>query len=275
MWNYPPQQLFQQAQQQNPTAGITAAQSAQAPGMPGQQYGPPPGQGLATQIAGNQRSTGQTPNTPAADPNSFGTNGYTSTSNQWYGKGNEYGADVLARSPYAFWGGYAEDQMGLQPGSNAANFLASKYNPMALGAAMYGKGFTSQDQILAGSTAIANQIAKPGTTFFNPGAIIGSVLQALQSGNAMDLMKINPTLAGLIQQSAGDPVGQISALTDFLKQVLSATMPPDTLNAFINQINQLGQVWFSQMRKNPNMNAMDSGTFAKFLTQNFGPTLGL
>lgn len=271
MFPYPDPRLLQGAVQQNPSqaaaAGLTAAQGQQAPGrtqttMPGSA----PATGFASQVGPNQQMT---------SPSQFGTSDFTNTSNQWYGRGNEYGASAMASSPGAFWGGYSEDVMGLRPGSNAGAFLANKYNPFAIGDVMYGKGTVGDENRLASSTAIANQIAGPGTTFFDPGVLIGKTLQALMSGDAQSLAQQNPALASLIQGSTGNPAGQVDALLGFFQDLLSATMPPDVLQAFLGQLQSLGQVYFSQIRRDPNLQAMDASTFARFLVGQLGPTLGL
>lgn len=268
-----PNQLYQ-AMQASPTqaaaAGLTAQQGQQAPGIggnsaPGFRGASRPGTGP---VQGNQ---GSAPVNPASYNTSF-----TNTSPQWYGQNNEYGTSAMASDPSGntFWSGYSEDVMGLQPGSNAAAFLANKYNPMAIGNVMFGRNFVSDEQKLAGATSIANTIAKPGATFFNPASIIGTTLQALASGDIMQLAKQNPMIADLVQSNIGNPAGQIQSLITFFRDVLSATMPPDTLDAFLQQIQAMGQVFFSQMRKGDIRN-LDSQTFAKFLMNTMGPTLGL
>lgn len=277
MFGFPDQRQLFQAMNQNPSqaaaAGLASAQGQQAPGRRGAQT-PPPSQGFATQVGANQRNTGQVPSGGPASPGQFGTGNFAYNSPNWYGQSNEYGTSVMGSSPGAFWGGYAEDVMGLQPGSNAGAFLANKYNPFAMGNVMYGKGFVSDDERLAGATSIANQIAGPGTTFFDPGVLIGQTLQALMSGDAQSLAQQNPQLAALITGNIGNPAGQVDSLLGFFQDLLSATMPPDVLSAFISQLQMLGQVWFSQMRKGDIQN-LDASTFAQFLTSQLGPTLGL
>lgn len=267
--------LLYQSMQQNPTqaaaAGLTQSQGQQSPGMGNTPSAMP---SMRSSQPSPMGQTGVPGAAGPASPSGYQTGGFAHGSPNWYGNSNEYGTSIMASSPGAFWGGYAEDVMGLQPGSNASSFLANKYNPMAIGSAMYGKNFVSDDQRLAGSTAMANQIAGPGTTFFDPGVLIGSTLQALASGDVQSLAKQNPQIAALIQANIGNPAGQVDSLIGFFRDLLSATMPPDVLDAFMTQIQAMGQVWFSQMRQG-DMRNLDSSTFAKFLMQNLGPTLGL
>lgn len=259
-WNNPPPQQLQQAQQADPIGAAAAA--ASVPTAPGASTTTTPsatyGRGIAPGPASNQGSLSSAVSTPDA----------------WYGQGNEYGMGMMAGDTDQFWHGYGEATQGYQPGGNAADFLASKYNTQALGNVFYKDFATSDESRMRGQSAIADAISAPGVQFFDPGIIIQNVLGALQTRDPDALAKQNPVLAGLLQSVQGNPAGQVGTILGFLQEALSATMPPDGLQAFLGQLQALGEVFTSGLRRG-DMKNVDTANFATFLTQRLGPTLGL
>lgn len=198
----------------------------------------------------------------------------TTTPNNWYGKGNEYGMSLMAGDTGMFWTGYGDQQAGFTPGGDMTSFYSDKYDTQALGAALYGKeDWTSDEGRMAGQTAIADRVTAPGVQFFDPGMIIGNVMSALMSKDPEALAKQNPMLAQLLQSVQGNPAGQVDSILGFLQQALSASMPPDSLQAFIGQLAAMGEVFKRELLRSPK--APDNANFAQFLVQQFGPTLGL
>jgi hypothetical protein len=201
--------------------------------------------------------------------------GPVSGSNQWYGKGNEYGMSLMAGDSDAFWTGYG-DSHGMGPGNQMTSFLQGKYDTQALGNALYSKNaFTSDEGRMAGQSAIADAINKPGVQFFDPGVIIQNVLTAIASNNPERLMDQNPVLAQLIQGADGNPAGQVELIVGFLREALSATMPPDALDAFTGQLASIGDMFVRDLMKNPNNAQVGKMNFAQYLIGKMGPTLGL
>ena len=198
----------------------------------------------------------------------------TTTPNNWYGKGNEYGMSLMAGDTNAFWTGYGDQVAGWSPGGDMTGFYANKYDTQALGATLFGKQDWSSDEgRMAGQSAIADRLSQPGVQFFDPGQLIGNVMNALLSRDPEALAKQNPQLASLLQSVQGNPAGQPEKILGFLQQVLSASMPPDALTAFIGQLTAMSDVWLRQLMSSPN--APDNANFAQWLVQQLGPTLGL
>jgi hypothetical protein len=259
--NPPPPQQLAAAQRANPT------QAAAALGL--QSQGITPGSTMATG-AYNAAPQGSVANRAAQGAYGF----QTSTPKNWYGKGNEYGMSLMAGDTNAFWTGYGDQVAGFAPGGDMTGFYADKYDTQALGATLFGKqDWTSDEGRMAGQSAIADRLTQPGVQFFDPGQLIGNVMSALMSRDPEQLAKQNPQLAMLLQQTQGNPAGQPEAILGFLQQVLSASMPPDALQAFIGQLNAMADVWLRDILKNPK--GPDQANFAQFLVQTLGPTLGL
>lgn len=257
--NPPPQSLVQNAAR---TSGQPAPGAYNAGGItPGSSMGP--GAYHAADVANVN-----------AQRNSGGYGVQTNTPSAWYGKGNEYGMSLMASDSPTFWQGYGDQTQGWGPGSNATAFYADKYNTQALGASLFGKGAWSSDEgKMAGQSAIADAVTAPGVQFFDPGMIIGNVMKALASGDPGALANQNPMLAQLLQSVQGNPAGQVETIVGFLKNALSAAMPPDTLNAFVGQLAAMGQEFTQELLRSPKMAGNEN--FASWLTKRLGPTLGL
>lgn len=264
-WVNPPDDQFSAAAAKDPISAAAVQASNQQSNRRGtSQLGQFPGQSSTS-----GRGISSTP-VNMANYNNTGTN----NSSAWYGQGNEYGAGAMADSSDVFWSGYGDQVMGNQPGGNATSFYANKYNTQALGNALYGRNFISDEEKLAGQSSIADAISAPGVQFFDPGQLVGNVMQALQTNDPDALGKVNPILAGLLQSVQGDPAGQVGTILGFLRELLSATMPAETLQAVLGQLASLGQV-FTQGLLKGDMKNVDTANFATFLTQRLGPTLGL
>jgi hypothetical protein len=198
----------------------------------------------------------------------------TSTPKNWYGKGNEYGMSLMAGDTNAFWTGYGDQVAGFAPGGDMTGFYADKYDTQALGATLFGKqDWTSDEGRMAGQSAIADRLTQPGVQFFDPGQLVGNVMSALMSRDPEALAKQNPQLAALLQQTQGNPAQQPQVILGFLQQVLSASMPPDALQAFLGQLNAFADMFMRDILKNDK--GPDQANFAQFLVQTLGPTLGL
>jgi hypothetical protein len=265
-WTPPPAAALQNATRQDPlgAAAASASQPRSTGELPGGRAGGSPTYG---------RGMGQKPAGSPSSQSNYSNTGVNST-NAWYGQGNEYGANAMASDSGAFWMGYGDQVMGNSPGGNATAFLSNKYNTQALGNVLYGRDFISDEDKLAGQSSIADAIAAPGVQFFDPGTLVNGVMQALQSNDPEALARQNPMLAGLLQSVQGNPAGQVDTIIGFLQELLSASMPADTLNAVLSQIQSLGQV-FTQGLLRGDMANVDNANFATFLTQRLGPTLGL
>ena len=211
------------------------------------------------------------------DPNDY-KSPWISGSNEWYGKINQLGAQSAGNDPSAFWNLYGSDVQGWQPGGNAASFMANTFDPMAMGQAMYGSAdFSSLEETLGGSTAIANALngGQSGNAMFvDPAMLVGNVMQALASGDPEKMQGVNPALRAIVEGATGNPALQTENLINFFSRALGGSMPQDILRAFLGTIQRLGSVWMSDLSHGP-MNKLDNTSFARFLTQRLGPTLGL
>lgn len=196
-------------------------------------------------------------------------------SKEWYGGMNNYQAALAASSPEGFFSLYGgQGPGGWQPGGEAEAFMMQNYDPRALGAAMYGPGnYSSVEDMLAGQTAITNQLTGSRAGFINPGQVVGNVIQALSNGDVQALAKVNPLLAQIINGNAGNPAGQIQDLISFLGQALMGSMPGDVLDAWLSSLQRLGSQFINGMG-GPIKN-LDGKSFAQFLASQLGPTLGL
>lgn len=159
-------------------------------------------------------------------------------SSEWYGNLDEYGGTAAANDPGVFWDLYATDKMGLDPGSATGAFYASQYNPTAIAQA-YGKSTNALDESLAAGTALGNQLAAPGMTFFDPGQMVGSVLQQLSNPNS--------ELANIIAPIGSDPGTQLNNLISFLQEALSGAMTQEGLQAYLSQIQRAGAQLMNQV----------------------------
>jgi hypothetical protein len=257
----PPTAQLQAAQRANPTQAAAAAAFNDKTVTPGSSLGPGAYQALKQNQTAARQSRG-----------AYGVP--TNTPNNWYGKGNEYGMSLMAGDTNAFWTGYGDQVAGWQPGGDMTSFYADKYDTQALGATLFGKQDWSSDEgRMAGQSAIADRLNQPGVQFFDPGQLVGNVMSALMSRDPEALAKQNPQLAILLQQTQGNPAGQPQVILGFLQQVLSASMPPDALQAFIGQLNALSDSWLRDIMRSPK--GPDQANFAQYLVQTLGPTLGL
>lgn len=256
--NPPPASAFASAQRQNPL-GAAALGGISSQGTP----------------SGGKMSPGAyTASGQPASQGAYGKGVQTTTPGNWYGKGNEYGMSLMAGDTNAFWTGYGDQVAGFAPGGDMTSFYSDKYDTQALGATLFGKqDWTSDEGRMAGQSAIADRLTQPGVQFFDPGQLVGNVMSALMSRDPEQLAKQNPQLAALLQQTQGNPAQQPQVILGFLQQVLSASMPPDALQAFLGQLNAMGEVFLRDILKNPK--GPDQANFAQFLVQQLGPTLGL
>src|SRR5215211_6299912 len=173
---------------------------------------------------GNESTVHSTEEGGNVNPASYGTD-FIGGSDQWYGQGNTYGANSMASDPTLFWSGYGEDVQGWDPAGEATAFMASTFNPRAMGAAAYGAGdFASTEEYLGGQTAIANALSGKHAQFVDPAVLVGNVMNALKGG-AGNIDKANPILAQIINGNVGNPMGQTADLINFLGEALSGSMP--------------------------------------------------
>ena len=267
----PISQASQQTAQQQVSEAPYDPRAAQNKGSVTTPFGNGPQQGMVTPFGSGPSRTGA--GSTHAGPGGYGTP-FITNSNQWYGKMNNYQNALAASSPEAFWSLFGGQSQGWQPGGDAEMFMAQTYDPRALGAAMFGKDqFTSVEDFMAGQTAIANQLTGARAGFINPAAVVGSVIQALSSGNVNDIAKQNPLLAQIMNENAGNPAGQIQSLISFFGQALSGSMPADVLSAWLNSLQRLGSQFINSM--GGNIKNLDGKSFARFLASQLGPTLGL
>lgn len=158
-------------------------------------------------------------------------------SNEWFGNLDEYGAINAANSPSLMFDLYATQNLGLRPGSATAGFLSDTYNPYKMAQA-FGQDLTRPDQALAAGTWLANQIGKPGATFFDPAQMVSSALKAIAAGPS----KNNDwgELANIIAPPGSQPGDQLQNLMNFLSEALKGAMTDEALGAYLAWLNQKG-----------------------------------
>lgn len=158
------------------------------------------------------------------------------TSNEWFGALDEYGGLAAAQDPYTMFDLYGTEVLGLRPGSATGQFYGENYNPYAMGTAL-GQDLNSPDQRLAAGTWMANQLGRPGMTFFDPAQIVTSVLSQIAQAGRQGPGGEFSQLAAIGQ---GDPRHQLENIVQFLGEALKGAMTPDVLGAYLGWIQQVG-----------------------------------
>lgn len=218
----------------------------------------------------NQHGAGSTPE-PIPPPSDL-----IHGSPEWYGGLNDYGVQQALGSPQGFWGLYGEDQQGWNPSGNASAFMASRYDPYTLTAALnpQANGIWDNERLMAGMTGIGNQLSGDRANFFDTTQIMSGVLNAIASNDDQALMQANPQLAMLINSQKGNPAGQVNTILQFFDQILPSMMPKDMADALLAQMQSVGNQWALGLARGELKN-LDAANFAQYLLQSFGPALGL
>jgi hypothetical protein len=166
-------------------------------------------------------------------------------SNEWFGGLDEYGGINAAQSPGLMFDLYGTEVLGLNPGSATAGFYAENYNPYAMSRAL-GNDLGSPDQALAAGTWMADQLGKPGMTFFDPGRIVTQALAGLAQagrgggGGEWDF------LAGLVAPGT-QPHEQLQNVISFLGEALKGAMTPDALSSYLAWLESVGMEVVNQV----------------------------
>lgn len=198
------------------------------------------------QTIATENSRGQVPITTGGNQGTASPGQYAmpwGSSNEWYGGLDEYGGLGAAASPQLMFDLYAQNALGLKPGSNTAQFMGENYNPYAMGTAL-GLDPTAPDERLASGTWLANQIGQPGMTFFDPGQIVTQTLAQLASGKLEGVGAEYNQLSAILQ---GQPHEQLQNLISFLGEALKGAMTPDVLQSYLGWLQQQGQYIVAQV----------------------------
>lgn len=257
----------------NPNAGVSmAAQQKQQGGIGS----------VATTPQGQQKFQGQ-----ASAPSSGYTGGrqLDRPTTGWMSNLNQMGIQSAATDEDTFFRDYGTYGQGSgspwEPGGNLGAFFAETFNPRATAAVSPFSGpskYTDPEDIVMGQSNLMDKLTQNGT-ILDPSAVIGNTMAALSSvKNVDDLMKINPTLAAVLNSSTTGS-GQINALLSFLSDALAGSMPEDILRSFMATLNRVSQQ-FAQQQDTMDVHGggskqLDLPSLARFLTSQFGPTLGI
>jgi hypothetical protein len=234
------------------------------------------GGGRTGREPGAVTGAGSTPPVPDAATYASGANQLVSPVGGWGSQLNPYGGKQAANDPWAFWSMYGGKNKGWDPGGGAQAFYTNTYDTERLAAAAFpGAGqYTSDPQKFAGQTAMANALS--GGTFMNidAGQLVGNVLNTLATSNVQALSKVNPMLAEIINANRDNPGAQAVALTNFLTSMLQGVLPDEAVSNLGAMLEIATREFFQKAGSAGNQN-LDIQTFAKYLTQQFGPTMGM
>jgi hypothetical protein len=198
-------------------------------------------QTVATENSGGATTIGTGGSQGVANSSQYGMP--WGSSSEWFGGLDEYGGLTAAANPGLMFDLYAQNALGLQPGSQTAQFMGQNYNPYAMGTAL-GLDPTSPDERLASGTWMANQIGQPGMTFFDPGTIVTQALQQLASGSMQGPGAEYNQLSAILQ---GTPDQQLNNLINFLGEALKGSMTEDVLQSYLGWLHQQGQYIVAQV----------------------------